>query len=88
MLIKSEIALSLALLLGTASVAAAATKHSAHLRQSEIVRQAPPGAYGRSVHDSKYAYDSVLRPSQGFSSSAYPSNPFLDPEFIAPQGVR
>ena len=42
MLIRSKIALSLALLLGTASVAAAATKHSAHLRKSEVVRQVQP----------------------------------------------
>jgi hypothetical protein len=87
MLIKSKIALSLALILGTASVATAATKHSTHLRKSEVVRQVAPAAYGRSVYDSKFAYDSA-RPSRGFSSGAYPSNPFLDPEFIAPQGIR
>jgi hypothetical protein len=88
MLIRSKIALSLALLLGTASIAAAATKHSAHLRKSEVVRQVQPAAYGNSAYDSKYGYDSVLPTSRGFSSGAYPSNPFLDPEFIAPQGLR
>jgi hypothetical protein len=88
MLLKSEIALSLALVLGTASVATAATKHSVHLGQSAGARQAQPASYGMPVYDSKYAYDSALPSSQGSSASGYPSNPFLDPEFIAPQGLR
>jgi hypothetical protein len=88
MLIRSKIALSLALLLGTASVATAATKHSADFRKSQVGRQVQPATYGNSAYDSKYGYDSVLPTSQGFGSSAYPSNPFLDPEFIAPQGLR
>jgi hypothetical protein len=88
MLLKSEIAVSLALVLGTASVATAATKHSVHVGQSVGVRQAQPASYGMPVYDSKYAYDSVLPSSQGSSPSGYPSNPFLDPEFIAPQGLR
>jgi hypothetical protein len=88
MLTKSKIILSLALVLGTASVATAATKHSVHLRQSGIVRQVAPAASGNSVYDSKFAYDGVLPPSQGSSSGYYPSSLALDPEFIAPQGLR
>jgi hypothetical protein len=85
---KSKIVLLLALALGTASVATAATKHSAHLRQSGIVPQVAPGASGNSAYDSKYGYDGVPTSNRGFSSSAYPSSLALDPEFIAPQGLR
>ena len=88
MLLESKIALALALSFCAASVATAATKHSAHLRQSGV-RQAQPETYGMPVlYDSKYAYDGVPVPSQASSSSTYPPNPFLDPEFIAPQGMR
>ena len=44
MLTKSKIALSLALALGTASVATAAPKHAVH-HQTTIHRQVPASAY-------------------------------------------
>jgi hypothetical protein len=88
MFIKSQIVLLLALSLGTASVATATTKHSVPLRQAEIVRQGSPVIYGKSMYDSKCAYDSVLPSGHGLSSSAYPSTLALDPAFIAPQGLQ
>ena len=45
MLTRSKIALSLALVLGTASAAAAATKHPAHDQRTAVERQAPAAAY-------------------------------------------
>jgi hypothetical protein len=41
----SKIALSLALVLATASGAMAATKHHAHGRQTAVVKQVPAAAY-------------------------------------------
>jgi hypothetical protein len=88
MLLDSKIALGIAVALCMASVATAATKHSARLRQYGA-RQAQPETYGMPVlFDSKYAYDGVATPSQGSSSNTYPPNPFLDPAFIAPEGMR
>jgi hypothetical protein len=45
MLTKSKIALSLALVLGTASGAMAATKHPVHHQRASVERQVPAGAY-------------------------------------------
>jgi hypothetical protein len=87
-LLDSKITLALGLALCTTSFATAATKHSAHLRQYGA-RQVQPETYGMPVlYDSKYAYDGVPAPSRASSSNTYPPNPFLDPAFIAPEGVR
>jgi hypothetical protein len=45
MLTKSKIALSLAIVLGTASVAMAAPKHPVHRQQTTVERQVPASAY-------------------------------------------
>ena len=45
MLTKSKIALSVALVLGTATAATAAPKHPVHRPQAAVERQAPAGAY-------------------------------------------
>jgi|HubBroStandDraft_6_1064221.scaffolds.fasta_scaffold3494431_1 hypothetical protein len=45
MLTKSKIALSLALVLGTASGAMAATKHPVHHQRAAVERQVPADAY-------------------------------------------
>ena len=45
MLTKSKIALSIALVLGTASAAMAAPKHPVHRHQTAIVHQVPAAAY-------------------------------------------
>ena len=45
MLTKSKIALSIALVLGTAPAAMAATKHPVHHQRAGVERQMPAGAY-------------------------------------------
>jgi hypothetical protein len=45
MLTKSKLALSLMLVLGTASVATAATKHSVRHQRTAVERQVPASAY-------------------------------------------
>jgi|HubBroStandDraft_5_1064220.scaffolds.fasta_scaffold1617342_2 hypothetical protein len=45
MLTKSNIALSIALVLGTASAAMAAPKHPVHRQQTAVVHQVPAAAY-------------------------------------------
>jgi hypothetical protein len=45
MLTKSKIALSLALVLGTATAATAAPKHPVHRQQAAVERQVPSAAY-------------------------------------------
>jgi hypothetical protein len=45
MLTKSKIALSLALVLGTASAAMATPKHPVHRHQTAVVHQVPAAAY-------------------------------------------
>ena len=45
MMTRSKIALSIALVLGTVSAAAAATKHPAHHQRTVVERQVPAAAY-------------------------------------------
>jgi hypothetical protein len=77
MLINPRIALLLALAIGTASTATAATKHPVQHRGSVIRQQVP--SWGGDT----YGYSNPMSPSKD-----RPYNLLWDPDFIAPQGVR
>ena len=68
MSIKTNIALSLAVILGTASAALAAPKHAVHHHQAAVVHQIPNSAY--QAYGS--ARDAEGAGNQGFGSTSTP----------------
>jgi hypothetical protein len=84
MLNSSKIALGFALMLGTASVATAATKHPIRHERTTVVH-----TLGQTETSSPARLSYGMQPSQAQRSAPQPTyDLFRDPAFIAPQGSR
>jgi hypothetical protein len=85
MLANSKIVLWGALMLGTASVATAATKHPIHHERTTMVQTLQ--TLGQTETSSRGGLSYAMRPAQ--RSAPQPAyDLFRDPAFIAPQGSR
>jgi len=83
MLVNSKIAVWFALMLGTASVAAAAPKHPIHHERTTVVQ-----TLGRAAA-SPAGLGYALQPGKAQWPASQPTyDLFRDPAFIAPQGSR
>ena len=84
MLANSKIAVWFALILGTASVATAATKHPIHHERTTVVQ-----TLGQTETSSPAGLSYAMQPGKAQRSAPQPTyDLFRDPAFIAPQGSR
>jgi hypothetical protein len=83
-LTNSKVALSFALMLGTASAAMAAPKHPVHRQRTTVVR-----TVGQTEASSAAGLSYDMQPGKAQRLDPEPAHDlFRDPDWIAPQGHR